>query len=155
VRRILTGEIKIFFQPKPSQFQYFVNPVLVLGKKLYLAPSLSLIWGDFSYASGGISGNRRFYGNSLVSYSDLVFSTSVWTHLGIFSPGLEYNYGNISDAGFIQYSLWLTAYPFSNLNLYFTPRIYFKSDEENGLQYNTLALQEVCRWDRFIFTGST
>lgn len=131
---------KNIFSANTNQFQYFVNPILVLGRKWYVAPSLSLIWGDFSYVRGGISGNRRFFGNSLVHYRDLVFSASTWTHLGVFSPGMEYNYGNITDKGFRQYSLWLTAYPFSNLNLYFTPRIYFKSDEENGFRYNTYGI---------------
>ncbi len=131
---------KNIFSAKTNQYQYFINPILVLGRKWYVSPSLSLIWGDFSYANGGLSGNRRFFGNNQVYYRDLVFSTSAWTHMGNFSPGVEYNYGNISNTGFRQYSLWLTAYPFSNLNLYCTPRIYFKSDEKNGFEYNTFGI---------------
>lgn len=131
---------KNIFSAKTNQFQYFVNPILVLGRKWYVSPSLSLIWGDFSYFSGGISGDRRFFGNSKIYYRDLVFSASTWTHMGIFSPGVEYNYGNISNTGFRQYSLWLVTYPFSNLNLYFTPRLYFKNDEENGFRFNTFGI---------------
>ncbi len=131
---------KNIFSSKTNQFQYFVSPTLVVGKKWIVAPSLSLIWGDFSYASGGVSGPNRFFGNATIYNRDLVFSVSAWTHHGIFSPGVEYNYGNISNTGFRQYSMWLTAYPFSNLSLYFTPRIYFKSDEENGLGYNAFGI---------------
>ena len=128
------------FSAKTNQFQYFVNPVVVLGRKWYVAPSLSMIWGDFSYVSGGISANRRIFWSNKLSYRDHVFSISSWTHLGIFSPGAEYNYANISDTGFNQCSLWLTAYPFSNLSFYITPRIYFKSDEGNGFGYNTFGI---------------
>jgi tetratricopeptide (TPR) repeat protein len=131
---------KNIFSAQTSQFQYFVNPNLVLGKKYYVAPSLNLIWGNFSYASGGISGNRRFFGNAAVYYRDLVFSTSAWSHFGNISPGIEYNYANINNEGFWQYSAWLTVYPFSNLSFYFTPRVYFKSSEENGFGFNTFGV---------------
>ncbi len=128
------------FEAKIRQFQYFINPNLLLGKKWYVAPSLSLIWGDFSYARGGIRGNNRIFENANINFHDLVFSVSTWTHLGLFSPGAEYNYGNINNEVFSQYSLWLTFYPISNLSLYFTPRLYFKSDDENNFDYNTLGL---------------
>lgn len=128
------------FEARTRQFQYYINPNLVAGNKWYIAPSLSLIWGDFSYASAGISGNNRFFGDATVYYRDLVFSLSTWTHFGMFSPGAEYNYGNINNEGFRQYSMWLTFYPFSNLSFYFTPRIYFKSGEGNSFGYNTLGL---------------
>jgi hypothetical protein len=128
------------FSAKTNQFQYFVNPNLVLAKKLYVSPALSLIWGDFSYANAGISGGRRFFGNAAIHYRDLVFSTSVWSHFGNISPGIEYNYANISNSGFRQYSAWLTVYPFSNLSFYFTPRAYFKSSEEDGFGFNTFGI---------------
>ena len=128
------------FTSKTNQFQYFVNPTLVLGKKIYVSSGLSLIWGEFSYASGGISGNRRFFGDAAIDYRDLVFSTSVWSHFGNISPGIEYNYANINNAGFRQYSAWLTYYPFSNANFYLTPRVYFKNDEEGGFGYNTFGI---------------
>ena len=127
------------FSAKTNQFQYFVNPTLVLGKKFYVSPALSLIWGEFSYATAGVNGNRRFLKNSL-RYSDFVFSVSMWSHFGNISPGIEYNYANISNAGFRQYSAWLTYYPFSNANFYLTPRVYFKNDEEGGFGYNTFGI---------------
>ena len=128
------------FSSKTNQFQYFVNPSLVLGKKLYVSPSLNLLWGNFSYASGGISGNNRFFRNAAVYYRDLVFSTSAWSYFGNISPGIEYNYANINNEGLRQYSAWLTVFPLSNLNFYFTPRVYFKSSEENGFGYNTFGI---------------
>jgi hypothetical protein len=128
------------FSAKTNQFQYFVNPSLVLGKKLYVSPSLNLIWGNFSYASGGISGNNRFFGKTAVYYRDLVFSTSAWSYFGNISPGIEYNYANINNEGFRQYSAWFTVFPLSNLNFYFTPRVYFKCSEENGFGYNTFGI---------------
>ncbi len=138
-QRIDWGD-KNIFPAKTNQFQYFVNPNLILWKKLYVSPALSLIWGDFSYANGGISSNRRFFGNAAIYYRDLVFSTSVWSHFGNISPGMEYNYANIGNSGFRQYSAWLSVYPFSNLNFYFTPRAYFKSSEENGFGFNTFGV---------------
>ncbi|HKI87427.1 MAG TPA: hypothetical protein VKA38_00275, partial [Draconibacterium sp.] len=63
-----------------------------------------------------------------------------WTHLGNFSPGAEVNFANIYDENFTQLSVWLTFYPFSNLNFYVTPRVYFKSDEENEMGYNAYGI---------------
>jgi len=128
------------FAAKTNQFQYFINPNLVVGKKIYVSPSLNLIWGNFSYANGGISGNNRFFGDATISYRDLVFSVSTWSHFGNFSPGIEYNYANITNTGLRQYSLWLTYYPFSNTTFYITPRVYFKSSEAKSFGYNTFGI---------------
>jgi hypothetical protein len=128
------------FGTKTNQFQYVVNPNMVLGKKIYLSPSMSLIWGNFSYLSGGISGTRRYFGDAVVHYRDQVFSIAAWSHAGNFSPGFELNYANINDSGFGQYSAWVTVYPGSNLNLYLTPRIYFKHSDEIDFGINTLGI---------------
>lgn len=128
------------FIAKTHQFQYFVNPNLILGEKIYISPGLSLIWGKLSYASGRIIGDRRFFEDAAIHYGDLVFSTSVWSHFGNISPGIEYNYANIDNAGFRQYSAWLTCYPFSNANFYISPRVYFKNDKNDGFRYNTTGI---------------
>lgn len=128
------------FGVKTHQFQYVVNPNFVLGKKIYVSPSMSLIWGNFSYLSGGIIGTRRYFGDTSVRYNDQVYSVAVWSHTGNFSPGFELNYGHINDSGFGQYSAWVTIYPGSGLNFYFTPRIYFKQSEEADFGINTLGI---------------
>jgi hypothetical protein len=129
------------FPMKTNQFQYYLNPHFVFGKKLYVSPSISAIWGNYDLFLGGFTGNQmKMFYNSLANFSDLVFSTFVWLHFGNISPGIEYNYANISNTGFRQYSAWLTVYPFSNLNFYLTPRSYFKSSEENGFGFNTFGI---------------
>jgi hypothetical protein len=128
------------FTSKTSQFQYFLNPQIVLGRRWYVSPSMNLIWGDFSYASGGYRGNSRIFTNTGKSFYDVVASLSASSHFGNFSPGAELNFANISEDNIQQYSLWLTIYPFSNLSFYFTPRVYFKNNEQNSFGYNTFGL---------------
>lgn len=129
------------FDAKTDQYQYFISPNFVLGRKLYLSPSLSLVWGNADYRVGSVnySGNRYFY-RPMSKYSDFIFSASGWTFLGNFSPGAEVNLANIYNQNFTQVSAWMTFYPFSNLNFYLAPRVYFKSDPENGFGYNTFGI---------------
>ncbi|SHF45614.1 hypothetical protein SAMN05444274_105292 [Mariniphaga anaerophila] len=131
---------KNLFSTNTRQFQYFVSPNLLLGRKFYLSPSLNLIWGNFSYANGVLSGNNRSFGNTTVYFKDLVFSVSGWSHFGNLSPGAEYNYANINNAAFSQYSLWTTYYPFSNTGFYITPRIYFKRNKQGSFGYYALGV---------------
>lgn len=127
------------FPMKTNQFQYYLNPHFVLGKKLYVSPSISAIWGNYELFMGGFSGNQmKMFYNASSSFSDFVFSTSAWTHFGGFSPGAEINLANITDQKYTQLSAWITVYPFSNLNFYFTPRVYFKNSEENSFGFNTV-----------------
>ncbi len=128
------------FSSNTNQFQYFLNPTLLLGRKLNFSPSISIIWGDNSYSSGGFRGNQRYFSQSRLNYHDWVFSVSAWTHFENFSPGAEYNYADISELNFSQYSVWLTFYPLSNLNLYLTPRFYFKDDKAKGFAFNTMGI---------------
>lgn len=126
------------FPIKINQFQYFINPIILLGKKWYLSPSANVLWGG----SGLVLGNYdpgTFY-NSRLKFSDIIFTTSTWAHWGNLSPGAEINLANINDNGFKQISGWLTFYPLSNMNLYFTPRVYFKTDDENRFGYNTFGV---------------
>ena len=124
-----------------NQFQYFINPNFVLGKKLNVSPSATLLWGNYDLFTGIVTDNemKMFYTASN-SFSDFVFSTSVWSDFGNFSPGAEVNQANINDNNFTQLSAWLTIYPFSNLNFYFTPRVYFKNNHEASFGYNTFGL---------------
>lgn len=126
------------FPVKINQFQYFINPYFVLGKKWYVSPSASIIWGNSDLYLGNYEPNT-FYQTKL-KYSDFIFSTSTWSHFGNFSPGAEINFANIYDYGFSQYSVWATWYPLSNASLYFTPRIYFRNDSESGFDYNTFGI---------------
>ena len=123
------------FPIKINQFQYFINPHFVLGKKWYVSPSASLVWGNSELVLGNYDPNTFYIFN--LKYSDFVFSTSTWSHFGNFSPGAEINLANISDAGFIQMSAWVTCYPFSNTNFYITPRVYFRGDKTESIGYNT------------------
>jgi hypothetical protein len=129
------------FSMETSQFQYFLNPQFLLGKRLYVSPSISAIWGSYDFFAGGFTGTQtKMFYNTSATFSDLVFSISAWSHFGIISPGMEYNYANINNTGFRQYSAWLTVYPFSNLSFYFTPRAYFKSSQEGGFGFNTFGI---------------
>lgn len=127
------------FDSRTNQLQYFMNPLVVVGKKIYLSPSLCLIIGDFSYYSGEFIGSYPEFIPSAISYQDLVFSVSTWSHFGNFSPGGEINYATLGEAGFSQYSFWVTYYPLSNARLYLTPRLYLRGDK-NGFGYNTLGI---------------
>ncbi|NQU87117.1 MAG: hypothetical protein HQ541_15275 [Mariniphaga sp.] len=126
------------FPIKINQYQYFLSPNFVLGKKLYVSPSINLVWGNTELVLGDYDPNTFYTLN--IKYSDAIFSTAAWTHFGDFSTGAEINFANIYDSGFTQLSTWLTVYPLSNTNLYFTPRIYFKSDSENGFGYNVFGI---------------
>jgi hypothetical protein len=121
-----------------SQNQYFINPTFVLGRKWYVSPSANVIWGKSDLVLGNYDPNT-FY-STTVKFSDFIFSTSTWGHFGNFAPGAEVNFANIYNDGFTQLSGWVTVYPLSNTKLYFTPRVYFKSDKENGFGYNTFGI---------------
>ena len=121
-----------------NQFQYYISPVLVLGEKLYISPSLNTMWGNSTIVLGD-SDPYDFYVEK-IKFLDLIFSTSIWSHFGNFSPGAEINFANIYDEGFTQFSGWVTVYPLSNTNLYFTPRVYFKTDTEGNINYNTFGI---------------
>jgi hypothetical protein len=118
-----------------NQFQYYLNPYFVVGKKLYLSPSANFIWGNYDMYLGYLNrGDRDFY-NTAVKYSDIVFSAAAWTHFGMMAPGLELNMADISDRRFLQSSVWITVYPLSNLHFYFTPHAYFKNTGGSGMEY--------------------
>ncbi len=134
-----------------NQFQYFISPAFTLGK-LYLAPSLNVIWGNYNLALGNYNQND-FYSASF-KYSDFIFSTSAWTNWGNVSPGAEINFANIYNENFIQASAWMTFYPLSNTNLYFTPRVYFKKDQENSFAYNTFGISGGFQLGQFHFYGN-
>lgn len=124
-----------------NQFNYFINPVLVIGKKLNISPSLTVIWGDSDVYAGQWNNNftNKEYGLTKVNYSDVILSTAIWSDFGNFSPGLEFNTGNINNTDLSQLSAWLSYYPFSNTKLYFSPRIYFKSDAQ-GFGLNAIGI---------------
>lgn len=126
------------FPIKIRQYQYFINPYFVLGRKWYVSPSATIIWGNSDLYLGNYDPNT-FYQTKL-KYSDFIFSTLTWSNFGNFSPGAEVNFANIYDKRFSQYSVWLTWYPLSNARLYFTPRVYFKNDSENDFGYNSFGI---------------
>ncbi len=150
--QVFWGEM-ITFPIKNKQLQYFVNPVFVMGKKWYVSTAANLIWGDYSYYAGDSYNSQKYFYQGTVYLRDLVFSASTWIHYGNFSPGAEIDYGNFNNEGFGQYSAWLTYYLFSNTNLYFTPRVYFKSDSENGFDYNTFGISGGMQLGPVHFTG--
>ncbi|MCG6188214.1 tetratricopeptide repeat protein [Maribellus maritimus] len=126
------------FPIKVNQFQYFINPLFVLGNKWYVSPSASIVWGNSELILGNYDPNTFYLYN--LKYSDFIFSTSTWSHFGNFSPGAEINLANISDVSFTQMSAWITYYPFSKPNFYITPRVYFRNDKAESLGYNTFEI---------------
>lgn len=129
------------FPIKIQQFQYFINPNFLIGERLNVSPSLNVVWGTSDLSLGYLNSNskRDFYSSPL-KYSDLIFSTAVWSHFGNFSPGVEINMANIYDRDFTQFSAWVTVYPLSNTKLYFTPRVYLKTGSEGNIGYNTFGI---------------
>ena len=129
------------FPIKIKQFQYFINPNFLLGEKLYVSPSFNMVWGTSDLFLGDLNANSsKYFYSAPLKYSDFIFSTSVWSHFGYFSPGAEINLANIFDKSFTQFSTWVTVYPLSNTNLYFTPRVYLKTDPEGNIGYNTFGI---------------
>ena len=129
------------FPIKINQSQYFINPYIILGKKLHFSPSLNAVWGSSKVKVGSLDANlNKGFSTKMINYSDFIFSTSLWSHFGNFAPGAEVNLANINDGSFTQLSTWVTFYPFSNANIYFTPRVYFKGDKNNSLAYNTFGI---------------
>lgn len=123
------------------QFQYYINPHFLLGEKIHFSPSLNLIMGSLTYLSGSSDySSARSYYETEYSYSDHILSASVWSHYGNFSPGAELNLSDIDDMTFMQLSTWFTYYPLSNVHLYFTPRVYFKSGAGQDFGINTLGI---------------
>lgn len=149
--QVYWGEL-FTFPLNNKQMQYFVNPVFVVGKKWYVSTSANLIWGKYSYYAGGYN-SQKYFNHGTVDFNDLVFTASTWFHAGNFSSGVEIDYANFNNGGFGQYSTWATYYPLSNLNLYFTPRLYFKSDKENGFGFNTFGFSGGAQLGPFHLTG--
>lgn len=139
------------FETDISQFQYFLNPVFLLGHHFHLSPSLTLIGGRISYQSPIVDYNS--YNTVKNSYFDAVFTTTVWAHYGNFSPGAELSFANIYDEGFTQLSTWLSIYPFSNVNLYFAPRVYFKRSSNESLSINTVGISGGIQLGKIHVTG--
>lgn len=123
-----------------NQFNYYISPVWVIGKKLNISPSLNLIIGSGDVYAGRLTNNSsKAYSIKKINYNDAVFSTAVWSDFGDFSPGMEVNAGSINDSKFTQVSSWLTYYPLSNANLYITPKVYFKSGTD-GFGWNAMGI---------------
>lgn len=138
-----------------SQFQYFINPVWVAGKKLNVSSSLSLIFGSRDIFVGGLTNNSsRFFTNTKSSFSDAVFTTELWSVFGPVSPGIEINAGSVNDSNILQLSSWLNIYPLGNTKLYFTPRVYFKAGEETGgLAFNSIGIAGGFQLGKVFFSG--
>ncbi|MBW8330794.1 MAG: hypothetical protein K0M40_02145 [Prolixibacteraceae bacterium] len=123
-----------------NQFNYYISPVWIIGKRLNISPSLNLIFGSGDVYAGRLTNNSsKAYSIKKTNYSDAVFSTAVWSDFGNFSPGMEVNAGSINDSKFAQVSSWLTYYPLSNTNLYITPKVYFKSGTD-GFGWNAMGI---------------
>lgn len=149
--QVYWGELYMF-PINNKQMQYFINPVFVAGNNWYVSTSANLIWGDYSYYAGGINKEKYFYSNTEY-FRDMILTASIWFHSGNFSPGVEIDYANFNNKWFGQYSAWVTYYPLSNLNLYFTPRVYFKSDNETGFGFNTFGFSGGAQLGPLHFTG--
>lgn len=124
-----------------NQFSYYINPVWIIGKKLNISPSLSLIFGSGEVYAGSLNGNSaKTFNLSTINYNDQVFSTSIWSNYKLFSPGLEVNAGKLNDTKFTQFSAWFTFYPLSNAKLYLTPVVYFRSTSGASFIRNSAGL---------------
>lgn len=137
-----------------NQFQYYINPVFVLGQKLNISPSLNLIFGSGDVYAGYLNrDSSKGYRTTKTRYSDAVFSTAVWSDYRNFSPGFELNAGNINDSKFTQFSGWLTYYPLSDTKLYITPRVYFKSGPD-GFGWNAAGISGGATLGKIHFYGN-
>lgn len=140
---------------KINQFNYYINPVWIIGTKLNISPSLNLIFGKGDLYAGGLSSNsERVFSLSKTSYNDAVFSTAVWSNFGNFSPGMEINAAKIDDSKFIQLSSWISWYPLSNSKLFFTPKVYYKAVSGGaGLGWNALSISGGVRFGKAYMVG--
>ncbi len=138
-----------------KELQYYVSPVCVIGKRLNVSTSLNYILGNADVYAGSLNSNLdKVYTVSKSKYSDYLVSSSVWSHLGNLSYGVEINGGDISNSRFYQVSGWGTWYPLSNLNLYFTPRIYFKSDNDiNSFAFKAMGISGGAQLGQFHLYG--
>ncbi|NPD47102.1 tetratricopeptide repeat protein [Lentimicrobium sp. S6] len=125
-----------------NQFNYYINPAWVIGKKFNISPSLLYIWGTSDVYAGKLINNYKdkVFDLKEFKYSDYVFSTAFWSDFGNVSPGLELNIGNINNLDFKQLSAWITYYPLSNTKLFIRPRVYFKSSPEESFAFNTFEI---------------
>lgn len=138
---------------KINQFQYFINPVWVIGNKFNISPSLNLIMGNSDIYSGWLNrDSTRYFKLTDKKYFNAVFSTAIWSNFGKFSPGLEINAGAVNDSKFAQMSAWITFYPLSNTKLYFTPRVYFKSGTTN-FGWNAIGISGGVQVGKIHFNG--
>ena len=138
-----------------NQFNYYINPVWIIGKKLSISPSLNLIFGSGDVYAGKLNSNsERIFSSTTTNYSDAVLSMAAWSDFGNFSPGVEVNAAKINDSKFTQLSSWITWYPLSNAKLHFTPKIYFKSGTgTNSLGWNAMEISGGMQWGQFHFSG--
>ncbi len=141
------------FPVKTQQYQYFINPNFIVGKRIHISPSFNVVWGKSELFLGAERGANRYFYPSEINYSDFIFSTSVWSNFGNFITGAEINFASITNRNFNQYSAWITYYPFSNTNFYITPKIYFKSDAGNGFGYNTFGISGGAKLGPVYFYG--
>ena len=145
---------KYTFPATTSQFQYYINPVFVIGRKIYASPSATLLWGKAGFNLGALDvSSQKYFYNSSMNYSDYIVSGTFWTHFGNFSSGAEINAANISKENLAQVSAWLTIYPFSNTSFYITPRVYFKAGQGMGFGYNTVGISGGCQLGKIHFYG--
>lgn len=144
-----SSEIKI------NQFNYYINPVWIIGKTINLSPSLNVILGSGDVYAGRLTTNsEKEFSLSTATYRDAVFSTSIWFGITNFSPGVEINAGRINDSDFAQVSAWVTLYPLSNAHLYFTPKVYFKTESgSNAIGWDALGLSGGVQLRQFHFYG--
>jgi hypothetical protein len=132
---------KYTFPTSTSQFQYYLNPVFVIGRKIYASPSATFLWGKTGLNLGALDvSSQKYFYSSQLNYSDYIVSAAFWSHFGRFSPGAEFNTASISNENLAQVSAWLTIYPLSTTSLYITPRVYFKAGQGSGFGYNTIGI---------------
>lgn len=138
-----------------NQFQYFLNPVWVIGEKLTISPSINIIVGSGDVFAGSLSSDSaKVFSLSKFNYQDAIFSTAIWSNYGSFSPGAEINIGKLNDSHITQMSSWLTFYPFSNTRLFITPRVYFKSGGDGkGIKWNAFGITGGAGIGKLYFTG--
>jgi len=138
-----------------NQFQYFINPVWVIGKKLNVSPSMNLIFGNGEVYAGRLTGNSsKVYTLTRENFNSAVFSMAMWSNFCYFSPGIEINAGKLNNTGFTQLSSWVTWYPLSNARLFLTPKVYFKAGSEtNGFAWNAFGVSGGAQLGKIYLSG--
>ncbi|MBN1159504.1 MAG: tetratricopeptide repeat protein [Bacteroidales bacterium] len=107
-----------------TQFQYYISPAIRAGKGLVIMPAFHFI----SYRIPGVVTSNGMGGRTTIAasstHNDFILSLAVNKAFQYVNAGLSFSYGTLNNKKQYQAGAELTLYPFGNLNLYTTARVY-------------------------------